>query len=248
MCSRKRVLVQLSMRKWRCVCSWSAHGDGTDCWGVCASTLPATAMMEWTTLRGRASLSNMRQVLGSSFVASSDKTPPAAIQYWKYNITSDYFHPYHFHPMALTPFFAHLSFFHFLFLMCLTLCLERKKKQDINTNPGAHIAVETWTLRRAVKRQQLLKEERREVPLSSGSGRGGVSHPVERYNAKWLFLPIPLWGSTEVECLSGLVRCTEILLGLLSGKNTQSFISLLEARQSFQDWVKSQKTHCAIIH
>lgn len=49
--------------------------------------------------------------------------------------------------------------------------------------------------------------------------RGGVSHPVERHNAKWLFLPIPLWGSTEVRHLPWLVRCMEILHSLLSGKD-----------------------------
>lgn len=59
-----------------------------------------------------------------------------------------------------------------------------EKEAGHKYHPGAHHAVQTSTLRREAERQESLKEERREVPLSSGSGRGGVSHPVERHNAK----------------------------------------------------------------
>lgn len=86
-----------------------------------------------------------------------------------------------------------------------------------------------------MERRQQLKEERREVPLSSGSGRGGVSHHVERLKMlNYFSFPFALGGSTEVERLSGRVRCKEIMLGSTVGQETLCFISALEARRSFQ--------------
>ena len=67
--------------------------------------------------------------------------------------------------------------------MCLTLC---QAEAGPKYYPGAIRAVETSTQRKE-NRQESLEEERREVPLSSGSGRGGVSHPDERHDAKSLF-------------------------------------------------------------
>lgn len=80
--------------------------------------------------------------------------------------------------------FTLASFYSLLFIkMCLTLCQEGKKKKDINITRAV---IMLWKRQheKGVDRQDSLKEERREVPLSSASGTGGVSHPVERHNAK----------------------------------------------------------------
>lgn len=78
--------------------------------------------------------------------------------------------------------------------------------------------METSTLRKKWRDRSHWERKGGKFPLSFDSGRRGVSHPVEHHIAKWLFLSIPLWGSTKVEPLSRLVRCMEILHDLLSGK------------------------------
>lgn len=70
MCSRNMALkLECTHRTKMCGRCSASPGDGKDICKVSASTLPATGMMERTSLRGNASLSNTRQVLGSGFVA-----------------------------------------------------------------------------------------------------------------------------------------------------------------------------------
>lgn len=58
---------------------------------VSSSTLPAIEMIDCTTLMGKALLSNMRQVLGISFVIKPSCSH--TVQCWKHNIPSRYFLP-----------------------------------------------------------------------------------------------------------------------------------------------------------
>lgn len=106
----------------------------------------------------------------------------------------------------------------FFYLMCLTVCQKGEKETWHKYHIGAHHAVETSTLRKERRDGRRWRKKEGTFP-SRLAHREGVSHPVERHNAKWLFLPILLWGSTEVRHLSWLVRCMEILHSLLSDKN-----------------------------
>lgn len=144
--------------------------------------------------------------------------------------------------------FTLTSFYSLLFIkMCLTLCQEGKKKKDINIT---RVVIMLWKRQheKGVERQESLKEERWEVPLSSASGTGGVSHPVERHNAKWLFLRIPLWGSNEVERLFTTSQLCENPPRLTVRKEALCFISVFISGPSIRSEEVAASVHKLLVY
>lgn len=132
-----------------------------------------------------------------------------------------------------SPRFMHISST-FLF-KCAWHCTGRGEEEEGHKyHPGSNHAVQTLTLGKKCSVRSNCRERDRKFPLSSGCGRGGVTHPAECHNAKWLLHCFPLWGVIRGRASSGMWNPPLLAEALC-------LAWVLWARQSFQGRVKGQR-------